>query len=76
MYRSLCKIFLSHRSPFSGQAEYTDRKTKLLQLSLEMATCAQRDRFAEHPIAEIRNSCKDLALLADDIIQVFKNILL
>lgn len=34
-----------------------------------MATCAQRDRFAEQPVAEIRTICHDLAQLADNIIQ-------
>ncbi|KOC69828.1 Connector enhancer of kinase suppressor of ras 3 [Habropoda laboriosa] len=36
---------------------------------LEMATCAQRDRFAEKPIEEIRTICGQLAKLADYIIQ-------
>ncbi|XP_057326647.1 probable serine/threonine-protein kinase DDB_G0282963 [Microplitis mediator] len=57
------------RSPFSGQLEYNDKKSKLLKLSIEIATCAQRDRFAEKPIEEIRNSCGELAKLADYIIQ-------
>lgn len=57
------------RSPFSGQLEYNDKKSKLLKLSIEIATCAQRDRFAEKPIEEIKNSCGELAKLADYIIQ-------
>ncbi|XP_069700872.1 connector enhancer of kinase suppressor of ras 2 isoform X2 [Periplaneta americana] len=57
------------RSPFSGQLDYQDRKTELLRLSLAIATCAQRDRFAERPVEEIRSSCKELARLADSIIQ-------
>ncbi|OAD58012.1 Connector enhancer of kinase suppressor of ras 3, partial [Eufriesea mexicana] len=35
----------------------------------QMATCAQRDRFAEKPIEEIRTICGQLAKLADYIIQ-------
>jgi hypothetical protein len=58
-----------HRSPFSGQLDYQDRKSDLLKLSLAIATCAQRDRFAERPVEEIRTSCKELARLADSIIQ-------
>nr|XP_012216845.1 PREDICTED: uncharacterized protein LOC105668809 isoform X1 [Linepithema humile] len=57
------------RSPFSGQLEYNDKKAELMKLSLEMATCAQRDRFAEKPIEEIRTTCGQLARLADYIIQ-------
>ncbi|XP_046471196.1 serine-rich adhesin for platelets [Neodiprion pinetum] len=57
------------RSPFSGQLEYNDKKAELLKLSIEMATCAQRDRFAERPIEEIRTTCGQLAKLADYIIQ-------
>ncbi|XP_023711372.1 uncharacterized protein LOC111866550 isoform X3 [Cryptotermes secundus] len=57
------------RSPFTGQLDYQDRKTELLKLSLAIATCAQRDRFAERPVEEIRSSCKELARMADSIIQ-------
>ncbi|EFN72679.1 Connector enhancer of kinase suppressor of ras 3 [Camponotus floridanus] len=57
------------RPPFCGQLEYNDKKTELMKLSLEMATCAQRDRFAEKPIEEIRTTCDQLAKLADYIIQ-------
>ncbi|XP_014468751.1 PREDICTED: uncharacterized protein LOC106741360 isoform X2 [Dinoponera quadriceps] len=57
------------RPPFSGQLEYNDKKAELMKLSLEMATCAQRDRFAEKPIEEIRTTCGQLAKLADYIIQ-------
>lgn len=57
------------RSPFTGQLEYSDRKTDLLKYSLEIATCAQRDRFAERPVEEIRTSCGKLAAIADGIIQ-------
>lgn len=56
--------------PFSGQTEYIDRKNELLKLSLAIATCAQRERFAEAPVVEIRNTCCHLANLADNIIQV------
>ncbi|XP_076765347.1 connector enhancer of ksr isoform X2 [Xylocopa sonorina] len=57
------------RPPFSGQLEYNDKKAELMKLALEMATCAQRDRFAEKPIQEIRTICGQLAKLADYIIQ-------
>ncbi|XP_072755267.1 uncharacterized protein Cnk [Anoplolepis gracilipes] len=57
------------RPPFCGQLVYNDKKAELMKLSLEMATCAQRDRFAEKPIEEIRTTCDQLAKLADYIIQ-------
>jgi connector enhancer of kinase suppressor of Ras 2 len=63
------KKFFGIRSPFTGQLDYQDRKTELLKLSLAIATCAQRDRFAERPVEEIRTSCKELARMADSIIQ-------
>ncbi|KAK6645545.1 hypothetical protein RUM43_001822 [Polyplax serrata] len=61
------------RPPFSGQLQYTEFKSQLLSLSLEMATSAQRDRFAERPVAEIRTCSSKLAKLADSIIQDFKD---
>ncbi|XP_034950691.1 probable serine/threonine-protein kinase DDB_G0282963 [Chelonus insularis] len=57
------------RPPFSGQLEYNDKRNELLKLSIEIATCAQRERFAVKPIEAIRNSCGQLAKLADYIIQ-------
>lgn len=55
--------------PFSGQLDYNEKKTRLLKLSLEMATCAQRDRFAENPSKEIKHICAELTNLANYIIQ-------
>ncbi|XP_020294465.1 uncharacterized protein LOC109860036 isoform X2 [Pseudomyrmex gracilis] len=57
------------RPPFTGKLLYNDKKAELMKLSLEMATCAQRDRFAEKPIEEIRAICSQLAILADYIIR-------
>ena len=60
------------RSPFTDARldyNYSDKRDELLQLSLEMATCAHRDRFAEKPIEEIRTTCAAMAQLADYIIQ-------
>lgn len=55
--------------PFSGHIEYHGKKVELMKISIEMATCAQRDRFAEKPVEEIRTTCSQLARLADYIIQ-------
>ncbi|KAK7868377.1 hypothetical protein R5R35_013663 [Gryllus longicercus] len=64
------------RSPFAGQFDYHHRKMELLNLSIEIATCAQRDRFAERPVEEIRRSCDQLASLADSIIRDIQDPLL
>ncbi|KAG5321509.1 CNKR2 kinase, partial [Acromyrmex heyeri] len=56
-------------SPFNGHIEYHAKKVELMKISIEMATCAQRDRFAEKPVQEIRTTCSQLATLADYIIQ-------
>ncbi|XP_071554984.1 uncharacterized protein Cnk isoform X2 [Temnothorax nylanderi] len=55
--------------PFNGHIEYHGKKVELMKISVEMATCAQRDRFAEKPVEEIRTACSKLAKLADYIIQ-------
>lgn len=69
-------MIFGFRPPFSGQLEYSARKSELLSLSLEMATCGQRDRFAERPVEEIRTSSGRLAVLADSIIQDIQDPLL
>ncbi|XP_036145787.1 uncharacterized protein LOC105839284 isoform X2 [Monomorium pharaonis] len=55
--------------PFSGHIEYHTKKIELMKISIEMATCAQRDRFAENPVYDIRTTCRQLATLADYIVQ-------
>ncbi|KYN02475.1 Connector enhancer of kinase suppressor of ras 3 [Cyphomyrmex costatus] len=55
--------------PFNGHIEYHAKKVELMKMSIEMATCAYRDRFAEKPVQEIRTICSQLATLADYIIQ-------
>ncbi|KAG8303941.1 identical protein binding, partial [Homalodisca vitripennis] len=62
--------------PFSGQVDYCNRKSELLSLSLEMATCAQRDRFAERPVEELRLSSSKMAVLADSIVRDIQDPLL
>ncbi|XP_046393555.1 uncharacterized protein LOC124161294 isoform X2 [Ischnura elegans] len=42
---------------------------QLLKLGVEVATCAQRGRFAERPSGEIRSAAAKLASLADDLIR-------
>jgi hypothetical protein len=46
-----------------------DKKTELSKLSVEMAMSGMRDKFAEKPIDNIRQSCQQLAELADSFIQ-------
>ena len=59
------------RKPFEASAEYLAVRTSLISLSLELATNAQRDTFAEQPMDVIRSCCDKLAALADKVIQEF-----
>lgn len=38
------------RAPFGGHEPYLEVKSNLLKICLELATNAQRDLFAEHPV--------------------------
>ena len=42
------------RAPFSDHKHYTEFKLELQRFSIELATNAQRDRFAEKPVDVIR----------------------
>jgi hypothetical protein len=44
------KFFLTFRTPFDGHEPYLEVKGNLLKICLELATNAQRDLFAEHPV--------------------------
>lgn len=44
-------------------------RTRILKLGIEMATSAQRDRFVENPVDQIRLTAEKLSKLADYIIQ-------
>ncbi|XP_023292521.2 uncharacterized protein LOC111675892 [Lucilia cuprina] len=57
------------RSPFQGQFQFTEICRKMLRLGLEMATIAQRERFVENPVEQIRTTAVTLERLADYIIQ-------
>jgi hypothetical protein len=59
------------RKPFDLTHAYHTVRTTLISLSLELATNAQRDTFAEQPMDVIRSCCDKLAHLADKVIQEF-----
>ena len=59
------------RKPFDLSHTYHAVRTTLISLSLELATNAQRDTFAEQPMDVIRSCCDKLAGLADKVIQDF-----
>lgn len=65
------KVLISwlDRSPFKGQTQYSEVRTQMLRLSLELATIAQRDRFVQNPIQQITNLTQKLSKLANYIIQ-------
>ncbi|XP_037951622.1 uncharacterized protein LOC119682288 isoform X1 [Teleopsis dalmanni] len=58
-----------NRAPFRGQKQFTEICRNMLRLGLEMATIAQRDRFVEKPVEQIRNTAEKLERLANYIIQ-------
>ena len=62
-------ITLPRRFPFAGQEVYERRKDELVELSIKLATIAQRDLFADNQATIIRDNCHELATIADDIIQ-------
>ena len=51
-------------------------RTTLISLSLELATNAQRDTFAEQPLDVIKSCCDKLAILVDRMIQEFTDSLI
>lgn len=55
--------------PTGAPAALADRKAALLKLSLEAATCAQRDRFADNPARAVAAAAAATAATADYIIQ-------
>lgn len=57
------------RSPFQGQFQFAEICRKMLRLGLEMATIAQRERFVENPVEQIRTTAETLERLANYIIQ-------
>ncbi|XP_014260560.1 connector enhancer of kinase suppressor of ras 2 isoform X2 [Cimex lectularius] len=57
------------RPGFSGQLQYNTTRCEVLKLALRMATCGQRDRFAEAPVSDMKDASAQLGKLADTIIQ-------
>ncbi|KAJ6215970.1 hypothetical protein RDWZM_010470 [Blomia tropicalis] len=55
--------------PFANQAKFTDPLKKIIKLSIEMASTAQRDQFVQGPNDVIRARCKELAEICDRMIQ-------
>ncbi|CAB3373851.1 Hypothetical predicted protein [Cloeon dipterum] len=61
------------RQPFAKNEKYQEIRAIILSIGLSIATCTQRDRFAENPVEEIQQKCAQLAKLADDIIENSKD---
>lgn len=53
----------------SGHTQYSEIRVQMLRLGLELATIAQRDRFAHNPIMQITSLAQKLSKLLDYIIQ-------
>ena len=58
------------RQPFEGQEKYDNIKKFLVELSIRLATIAQRDKFAENQASLILQTCENLVSVSDEIIQV------
>ncbi|XP_063608203.1 uncharacterized protein LOC134782598 isoform X4 [Penaeus indicus] len=58
-----------NRQPFEGVEQYDSLKSNLVELSIRLATIAQRDMFAENQATVILQSCLKLANISDKIIQ-------
>lgn len=64
------------RYPFVGQEKYVDVRKSVLKLSVELASTAQRDQFAEMPHEVIKECCLNLAAQSDKIVQEFNDSLI
>lgn len=58
-----------NRQPFAGVEQYDCLKNSLVDLSIRLATIAQRDMFAENQATVILQACLKLAQISDKIIQ-------
>lgn len=64
----LSKCACDEKSIALGHTQYSEIRVQMLRLGLELATIAQRDRFAHNPISQITNLAQKLSLLLDYII--------
>nr|XP_045594567.1 mucin-5AC-like isoform X3 [Procambarus clarkii] len=62
-----------NRQPFEGQEKYDCLKSDLVELSIRLATIAQRDMFAENQATIILQLCLRLAVISDKIIQEYSD---
>ncbi|XP_042899753.1 uncharacterized protein [Parasteatoda tepidariorum] len=64
------------RYPFVGQDSYVEVRKIILKLSIELASTAQRDQFAENPHGTIKEICSKLTEQSDKIVQDFNDSLI
>ncbi|XP_047735791.1 mucin-17 isoform X2 [Hyalella azteca] len=62
-----------NRAPFDNLLLYKQPLEELTDLGIRLATISQRDQFAENQATIIRDNCKELAQIADNIIQNFND---
>ncbi|KAK7072018.1 Connector enhancer of kinase suppressor of ras [Halocaridina rubra] len=62
-----------NRQPFVGVEMYDILKNSLVDMSIRLATIAQRDMFAENQATVIQQSCLKLAQMSDKIIQEYSD---
>lgn len=57
------------RYPFDGNSKHMQTRKTVLQISIELASTAQRDQFVQGPNEIIKNGCKKLADICDRQVQ-------
>ncbi|XP_037046190.1 uncharacterized protein LOC119081403 isoform X1 [Bradysia coprophila] len=57
------------RSPFQDKQQFVELRNKMFRYAIEMAMSAQRDRFVENPVDQIKSIALRVANLANYIIQ-------
>lgn len=57
------------KPPFYKQTPFNEIRDQMLKLGLEIATCAQREKFTENPVRQLHQKTEKLAKLADWMIQ-------
>lgn len=57
------------KPPFYKQRPFNEIRHQMLKIGLEIATCAQREKFTQNPVRQLQQKTEKLAKLADWVIQ-------
>lgn len=64
------------RAPFHRINRFVELRNKMLRFAIEMATMAQRDRFVENPVDQIKQTALRVAKLANYIVQDVSDVMI